>query len=96
MLESLLQRCEADTFRLLGPRAAQRLGNWRRHAAVSEQALIQFVQQLLWGEHCENGRKLDQQGGLSLERIVLEHCLEHCAELFSEPDLAQARRTLRI
>jgi hypothetical protein len=86
---TLLQRCEDDTRQLLGHLAAQRLGNWRKHAS-SQTALIEYVQRLLWGEHCANGRKLDQQGGLSLERIVLDHL----PSLFTEPDREQARRTL--
>ena len=90
-LNVLLQTCENDTSRLLGPLAAQRLGNWRRHAA-SEPALVEYVQRLLWGQHCANGRRLDQQGGLSLERIVLERR----PDLFTAPDLDQARRTLGI
>jgi hypothetical protein len=85
----LLQRCEDDTRRLLGHLAAQRLGNWRKHAS-SRTALTEYVQRLLWGEHCINGRKLDQQGGLSLERIVLDHV----PDLFTEADHEQARRTL--
>ena len=85
----LLQRCEDDTRRLLGPLAAQRLGNWRRHAS-SQTALVEYVQRLLWGEHCENGRKLDRQGGLSLERIVIGHA----PNLFTAADREQAERTL--
>lgn len=87
----LLQRCEADTRRLLGHLAAQKLGNWRNHTS-SQTALTEYIQQLLWGEHCANGRKLDRQGGLSLERIVLDHL----PNLFVEPDREQARRTLGI
>jgi hypothetical protein len=90
-LVTLLQRCEDDTRQLLGNLAAQRLGNWRKHVS-SATALIEYVQRLLWGEHCVNGRKLDQQGGLSLERIVLDHV----PNLFTEPDREQAKRTLGI
>jgi hypothetical protein len=90
-LLNLIQTCEDDTRRLLGPLAAQRLGNWRRHIQ-SERSLIEYIEQLLWGEHCQNGRWLDQQSGLSLERIVLDHK----PELFSESDRQQARRTLGI
>ena len=88
-LLTLLQHCEDDTRRLLGPLAGQRLGNWRRHTG-SQPALTEYVQRLLWGEHCANGRKLDEQGGLSLERIVLDHV----PNLFAEADREQARRTL--
>ena len=91
-LQALIEQCEEDTRRLLGPLAARRLGNWRRHAAVSENELVKYIQRLLWGEHCENGRKLDQQGGLSLERIVLDH--RH--DLFIDYDREQAKRTLKI
>jgi hypothetical protein len=93
-LVTLLQRCEHDTRRLLGPVAAQRLGKWRKHAS-SETALTGYVQRLLWGEHgehCGNGRKLDQQRGLSLERIVLDHL----PNLFTDADREQARRTLGV
>lgn len=90
-LVALLQRCEDDTRRILGQVAGQRLGNWRKNAG-SQLALIEYVQRLLWGEHCANGRKLDQQGGLSLERIVLDHL----PNLFTEPDRDQVRRTLGI
>src|SRR5687768_2030391 len=90
-LQALLHQCEDDTGRLLGHVAAQRLGNWRRHTH-SQTALVEYVQKLLWGEHCANGKKLDQQGGLSLERIVLDHC----PDVFGEPDRAQAKRTLGL
>jgi hypothetical protein len=89
-LVALLQRCEDDTRRLLGHSAAQRLGNWRIHAAKSETALMEYLQRLLLGEHCTNGKKLDRQGGLSLERIALDHV----PNLFTEFDRDQAKRTL--
>ena len=54
--------------------------------------MVEYVQKLLWGEHCANGKKLDQQGGLSLERIVLDH-LPH---RFTEADREQAKRTLGL
>ena|SRR2546426_6029743 len=56
----LLERCQEDTRRLLGPGASKRLGNWRRHD-TDERKLIEYVQKLLWGAHCQNGKKLDQQ-----------------------------------
>src|SRR5436189_250381 len=58
--------------------------------AASETALVEHLQRLLWGEHCDNGKKLDQQNGLSLERIVLDDR----PDLFGEPDRQQAKRTL--
>ena len=41
-LQALIEQCEEDTRRVLEPLAARRLGNWRRHAAVSENALVKF------------------------------------------------------
>jgi hypothetical protein len=65
---------------LLGHLAAERLGNWRRYA-TDERKLIGYIQRLLRGEHCQNGKKLDQQNALSLERIVLDHRPDlFCAE----------------
>lgn len=90
-LVSLLERCENDTRRFLGSLADQRLGNWRKHAS-SQVALVEYIQRLLWGEPCANGRKLDQQGALSLERIVLDHL----PKLFTDSDREQAKRTLGI
>ena len=91
-LAILMQRCEDDTSRLLDRRAAVRLGQWRSHAAVSESALIEYIKRLLRGDQRGNGWELDQKGGLSLERIVLDHC----PHLFSDEDLREARRTLGI
>jgi hypothetical protein len=90
-LKALLQHCEDDTSAVLGHIAAHRLGNWKRHTA-SQDSLVLYIRKLLWGEHCANGRVLDQQGRLSLERIVLDHC----PDLFSDSDREQAKRTLGI
>jgi hypothetical protein len=90
-LSSLMQRCEDDTNRLLDRRAAVRLGRWRSHAD-SESALIEYIKRLLRGDHRGNGWELDQKGGLSLERIVLDHC----PDPFSDEDLREAKRTLGI
>jgi hypothetical protein len=88
----LIQRCEGDTLNLLDRRAAARLGRWRDHAAVSEAALIEYIKRLLRGDHRGNGWALDRKGGLSLERIVLDHR----SDLFVKEDLREARRTLGI
>ncbi len=61
-------------------------------AADSQVDLIEYVQRLLWGEHCGNGQQLDRQGGLSLERIVFDRL----PGLFGESDREQAKRTLGI
>jgi hypothetical protein len=90
LLVKLIQQCEQDTENLLGHGAAERLGNWRRHTATMREP-VEYVQMLLWGEHCQNGKRLGQQDGLSLERIALSF-----PDLFGEPDLQQAKTTLGI
>jgi hypothetical protein len=89
-LIEMIERCEADTRELLGPLAAQRLGNWRHHVE-SENSLVTYNQQLIWGERRDNGRRLDEQNRLSLERIVLSR-----PDLFGDSDREQAKRTLQI
>lgn len=90
-LLSLLARCEADTARLLGQGAANRLANWRQYA--DDQAeLVAFVQRVLRGDSRLNGWELDRRGGLSLERIVIEYC----PELFTQDDICEAKATLGI
>ena len=90
-LVDLMQRCEDDTRRILGRGVAGRLGKWRRYAS-SEQELVEYIRRLLTGEHRENGWDLDRHGGLSLERIVVDHR----PDLFNENDHQEARRTLNI
>jgi hypothetical protein len=90
LLLKLIRQCEEDTQHLLGHAAADRLGNWRRHTATRHE-LVEYIQRLIWGENSENGKRLDQQDGLSLERIVLAF-----PDLFGDADLRQARATLGI
>jgi len=89
-LVSLLATCQEDTARLVSPGAAARLATWRRYE--DDQAkLVSFVQRILH-KGGRNGWKLEQEGGLSLERIVIEHC----PQLFTEDDIHQAKRNLGI
>ena len=90
-LVGLLQECEEDTRRLLDAGAANRLGNWRQYTA-SQDALVAYIQKLLRGSHRENGWRLDQKKGLSLERIVIDHC----PHLFQASDHEEAKRTLGL
>jgi hypothetical protein len=87
----LLTRCEEDTARLLGQGAANRLANWRQYAD-NQAELVAFIQRVLRGDSRSNGWKLDKKGGLSLERIVVEHC----PELFTQDDIREAKETLGI
>ena len=90
-LLSLLARCEEDTARLLDQGAANRLANWRRYTD-NQDKLVVFVQRVLRGDSRHNGWELDKIGGLSLERIVIEHC----PEFFTQDDICEAKQTLGI
>lgn len=90
-LLSLLARCEADTARLLGQGAANRLANWRQYTD-NQAELVAFIQRVLRGDSRSNGWELDKNSGLSLERIVIEHC----PELFTQDDIREAKETLGI
>jgi hypothetical protein len=90
-LEQLLQECERDTARIIGQGAANRLATWRRYSG-DEEALVRFVQRVLRGESRGNGWELDQRGGLSLERIVLDWL----PDLFTEEDREEAKQTLEV
>ena len=90
-LVQLLEQCESDTARIIGQGAANRLATWRRYTD-DQDALVAFVQRVIHGERRANGWQLDQGGGLSLERIVLDRL----PDLFAEEDKRQARETLGI
>lgn len=90
-LVQLMGECEADTARIIGQGAANRLANWRTYIH-DEEALIEFVRRVIRAESRANGWELDQRRGLSLERIVLDHV----PHLFTEEDKQQARETLGI
>jgi hypothetical protein len=90
-LASLLEECEKDTASTIGQPAANRLARWREYAD-DEQELVAFVQRIIRGESRTNGWELDRQGGLSLERIVLDRR----PDLFTDEDRGQARETLGI
>ena len=90
-LARLLEDCERDTAKIIGQGAANRLARWRQYCG-DEQALVRFVQRVLGGESRVHGWELDQRGGLSLERIVLDHV----PDLFAEEDKEQARQTLGL
>ena len=90
-LVSELSRCESDTARLLSKGAAIRLSNWRRYEH-NQNELIAFVQRVLRGEQRTNGWELEQKGGRSLERIVID-----CGTPpFTKDDIRIAKETLGI
>jgi len=91
ILEELLGECERDTARIIGKPAANRLAKWRQYRG-DKQSLVRFVQRVLCGQSRVNGWRLDQRGGLSLERVVLDRL----PDLFTEEDKGQARQTLGL
>ena len=90
-LEQLLLKCQEDTERIIGDAVAKSLGQWRDHEG-NYLRLIPFVQWRLRAANKDTVRKLDQEGGLSLERIALDYY----PEFFNASDLQEARRTLGI
>jgi hypothetical protein len=90
-LEQLLLKCEEDTARIIGDASAKSLGKWREHEG-NYLRLIPFVQWRLRVANQEIARKLDREGGLSLERIALDYY----PEFFNASDLQEARRSLGI
>ena len=90
-LVQLMEECERDTARIVGQGAANRLARWRTYAE-DEGALVEFVQRVIRRESRANGWQIDQRGGLSLERIVLNHL----PDLFTEEDKQEARSTLEV
>mgnify|MGYP001590546331 CR=1 len=87
-LVSLLDRCQRDTLEVLGVGAAGRLANWQRYADDRDR-LVRFIRERLLVSR-QNGYKLEQNGKLSLERIVAHH---HPG-LFTSEDIEVARATL--
>jgi len=89
-LIELLEQCERDTEKWLGPVAAKRLAKWRTYRSNPAE-LIKFLQRLLRGPKRFNGRILHQHGGLSIERIVIEN-----PQYFTPDDVRTARETLGL
>lgn len=90
-LEELLQKWEEDAAMILGPVEAKRLAKWREFEG-NYPRLIPFVQWRLRSDNKQIARRLDKEGGLTLERIALDYY----PEFFNAGDLEEARRTLRI
>ena len=90
-LKELLNQCQEDTARICSQGAANRLANWRRYRG-NQPELIAFMQRCLRGDNRVNGWRLESSGGLSLERIVLDHC----PQLFDASDLLEAKKTLGL
>jgi hypothetical protein len=90
-LEQLLGKCEQDMKRIIGESVAKSLGKWRENEG-NYLRLIPFVQWRLRAANKETVRKLEREGGLSLERIALDYY----PEFFNASDLHEARKTLGI
>jgi hypothetical protein len=90
-LEALLLKCEQDIERIMGPAEAKRMGKWRDFEG-NYLRLIPFVQWRLRVGNREFVQKLDQEGGLSLERIALDYY----PEFFNAGDLQQAKKNLGV
>ncbi len=89
-LVELMEKCEADTKELINAGAAVRLANWRKYSD-NEVLLVQYIQRVIRSNR-SNGWKLESRDGLSLERIVIDHC----PELFTEEDVGVAKVNLGL
>jgi hypothetical protein len=89
--EELLIKCEEDTERIIGSEEAKRIGKWSEYKG-NYLKIISFVQWKLKGENGKNAKKLDNESGLSLERIVLDYY----SDFFNSGDIRQAKKNLGI
>ena len=89
-LVAQLERCEADTVRLLGPGYIKRMQHWRRHRGDA-QKLAAFVRDCLHRTSV-TGWALHQKGGLTLEAIAISFG----PPLFTKQDVDHARETLGL
>ena len=90
-LEQLLTKCEEDTERIIGSVEAKRTGKWKEFQG-NYLRLIPFVQWRIRVGNEEIAQKLDNEGGLSLEKIALDYY----PEFFNPGDLQQAKKNLGI
>jgi len=90
-LEELLYKVEEDTERIIGSAEAKRIGKWREFEG-NYLRIIPFVQWKIRVGNEEVATKLDNEGGLSLERIALDYY----PEFFNPGDIQQAKKNLRI
>ena len=90
-LEELLYKVEEDTERIIGSAEAKRVGKWREFEG-NYLRIIPFVQWRIRVGNEEIATKLDNEGGLSLERIAIDYY----PEFFNPGDIQQAKKNLRI
>jgi len=90
-LEELLYKCEEDIERIIGSAEAKRIGKWREFEG-NYLRIIPFVQWKLRVGNAAIATKLDNEGGLSLERIALDYY----PEFFNLGDIQQAKKNLGI
>ncbi len=89
-LVELMEKCEEDTRKMVSIQAAIRLMNWRKYKKDSAM-LVQYIQRVIRNNR-KNGWILEKCGGLSLERIVINHHPEQ----FTEEDITVARTNLGL
>jgi hypothetical protein len=90
-LVPLMRQCETDTREIIGKGASNMLARWQEHEADLDR-LVKFIHDRIHSEKKANGWTLEQNGRLSLERIVAVHC----PELFGPSDVRLAKETLGL
>jgi phosphoribosylglycinamide formyltransferase 1 len=91
-LTELLEKAEKDTRSILGTSVGALLATWRQMASYAEADLIRFLKEWLRRPDSLRVRLMDREGGLSVERIVLDYYPER----FSPDDHRVARKSLGI
>jgi phosphoribosylglycinamide formyltransferase-1 len=89
-LPQLLEKAEDDHRGVLGSIIASQLGSWRSHLESSEGDLMRFLKEWLRRPDPNRVRLVDRDGGMSVEKIVLDHYPER----FTPEERAIARKTL--
>src|ERR1041384_4066014 len=72
-LISSLNECERDARDVIGSGAAKMLAYWHQHENDLD-GLVKFIHDRIHSDSKVNGWKLEQNGRLSLERIVIDRC----------------------
>ena len=89
-LTALMEQAEADTHRYLGPAIGAKLSYWRQHASYSEGDLMRFLKEWLRRDQASRVLTIERNGGISVEKIVLDFYPER----FTEEERQLARKAL--
>jgi len=89
-LVRLMEQAETDTRQYLGPAIAAQLSYWRQHASYSEGDLMRFLKEWLRREQASRVLTIERNGGISVEKIVLDFYPER----FTEEERQLARKAL--